>query len=250
MVSDYLKKELERGSIAGPFNTSPFEDLHISRFGVIPKSEAGKWRMILDLSFPEGKCVNMGISDEEASVSYEGLDYVIDKIIEAGRGCFLSKFDIEAAYRNIPVHPKDRYLLGMRWDGLYFVDLTLPFGCRSAPIIFTAVADVLTSICFKYLSRSVLSHYLDDFIQITKAEFGHNLALKESYQATDILKALGVPVAPKKTIRASNVIPHLGVVLDTLRMETRLSQDKLDSLREEIESWTSRRSGTLSLIHI
>ena len=77
--------------------------------------------MILDLSFPEGKCVNVGIPDEDASVSYEGLDYVIDKIIEAGRGCFLSKFDVEAAYRNVPIHPKDRYLLGRRWEDLYFV---------------------------------------------------------------------------------------------------------------------------------
>ena len=252
VVSDYIKTELERGSIAGPFKNPPFENLHISRFGVIPKSETGKWRMILDLSFPEGKCVNVGIPDEDASVSYEGLDYVIDKIIEAGRGCFLSKFDVEAAYRNVPIHPKDRYLLGMRWEDLYFVDLTLPFGCRSAPSIFTAVADVLTGICSNHLAHSVLSHYLDDFIQIVKADLGHGLALRESNRATDILDALGVPIAPKKTIRVAHVIPHLGVVLDTLRMEARLSQDKLDSLQEEIESWVSRRSGTkrelLSLI--
>ena len=180
--------------------------------------------------------MNVGIPDEDASVSYEGLDYVIDKIIEAGRGCFLSKFDVEAAYRNVPIHPKDRYLLGMRWEDLYFVDLTLPFGCRSAPSIFTAVADVLTGICSNYLAHSVLSHYLDDFIQIVKADLGHGLALRESNRATDILDALGVPIAPKKTIRAAHVIPHLGVVLDTLRMEARLSQDKLDSLQEEIES--------------
>lgn len=252
VVSDYLLKELARGSVAGPFIDPPFDFLHISRFGVIPKSEEDQWRMILDLSFPSDGCVNMGISDEDAKVSYEGLDFVIDNIIQAGRGCFLSKFDIQAAYRNIPVHPDDRYLLGMRWEGFYFVDLALSFGGRSAPGIFTSVADVLTQICLLSLRHSFLSHYLDDFIQIVAARYGHRIALKESHQATDVLHDLGVPVVPKKTIRATNILPHLGVILDTLKMEARLSSEKLAALDKELASWNSRRSGTkrdlLSLI--
>ena len=102
--------------------------------------------MILDLSFPPNASVNLGIFDSDASVSYEGLDFVIDKIIEAGRGCWLSKFDIQSAYRILPVHPDDRYLLGMRWERFYFVDLTLSFGGRSATSIFTAFADMLKGI--------------------------------------------------------------------------------------------------------
>ena len=45
----------------------------------------------------------------------------------------LAKFDVESAYRIIPVHPDDLYLLGMQWQGNYFVDITLPFGLPSAP---------------------------------------------------------------------------------------------------------------------
>ena len=252
VVSEYLLKELARGSVAGPFLDPPFNDLHVSRFGVIPKSGEDEWRMILDLSFPNNGSVNMGISHEDAKVSYEGLDFVIDNIIQAGKGCFLSKFDIQAAYRNIPVHPDDRYLLGMRWEGFYFVDMCLSFGGRSAPGIFTDVADVLRQICLTCLRHSFLSLYLDDFIQIVAARFGHRLALKESHQATDVLNYLGVPVAPKKTIRATNILPHLGVILGTVKMEARLSTEKLDALSIEVSSWGSKRSGTkrglLSLI--
>jgi len=43
------------------------------------------------------------------------------------------RFDIESAYRLIPVHPNDRPLLGMIWKGKLYVDTTLPFGLRSAP---------------------------------------------------------------------------------------------------------------------
>lgn len=41
----------------------PFTDLHISRFGKVPKSnQPRKWRLILDLASPDGHSVNDGIS--------------------------------------------------------------------------------------------------------------------------------------------------------------------------------------------
>ena len=43
----------------------------------------------------------------------------------------------------MPVHPDDRLLLGMEWQGQAYVDTALPFGLRSAPKIFTALADLL-----------------------------------------------------------------------------------------------------------
>ena len=55
----------------------------------------------------------------------------------------MAKFDVEAAYQNIAVHPSDRYLLGMQWWDHYFVDLALPFGLQSAPYIFNSVADLV-----------------------------------------------------------------------------------------------------------
>ncbi len=61
------------------------------------------------------------------------------KVIEEGRGALLAKCDLKSAYRNVPVHPHDRWLLGMLWDDQLFVDMVLPFGLRSAPKIFTAV---------------------------------------------------------------------------------------------------------------
>ena len=53
----------------------------------------------------------------------------------------IAKVDVRSAYRNIPIHPDDRWLLGMMWDGALYIDAALPFGLRSAPKIFTAVAD-------------------------------------------------------------------------------------------------------------
>jgi hypothetical protein len=36
-----------------------------------------------------------------------------------GPGALMAKFDVKAAYRNIPINPDDRYLLGMKLAGTF-----------------------------------------------------------------------------------------------------------------------------------
>ena len=43
----------------------------------------------------------------------------------------------------VPVHPEDKKILGMQWKDRLYIDICLPFGLRSAPRIFTGVADML-----------------------------------------------------------------------------------------------------------
>ena len=97
VVVEYLAKKLKCGSIAGPFSAPPVHKLHFNRFGLVPKSEPGQWRMIIVLSFPSGFSVNDGIPDSEAHVKFSSVDDAIDMIIRCGRGCLMAKFDIKAA---------------------------------------------------------------------------------------------------------------------------------------------------------
>ena len=41
------------------------------------------------------------------------VDDIIRMVVRHGRAALIAKFDVEAAYRNIPVSPSDRYLLGL-----------------------------------------------------------------------------------------------------------------------------------------
>jgi len=139
---------------------------HISPFSVIPKkSKPGHWRLIINLSSPADHSVNDGIEKDLCSLSYVHIDQVTDCILLTGKGALLGKVDIKQAYRNIPVHPDDRHLLGMRWKRETLIDKTLPFVLRSAPIIFSAVADALQWIV-QQQGVEHLFHYLDDFITI------------------------------------------------------------------------------------
>ena len=67
----------------------------------------------------------------------------------------------------IPVHPQDTLLLGMEWEEFIYIDKALPFGLRSAPLIFTAVADALQWVMQKR-GVSYVDHYIDDFITAGK----------------------------------------------------------------------------------
>ena len=82
--------------------------------------------------------MNDGISKELATLPYVSVDEVVQGILQHGKGTMMAKMDICQAYRNIPIHPCDRPLLGMKWKGEILLDAALPFGLRSAPLIFTA----------------------------------------------------------------------------------------------------------------
>ena len=134
VVDEYLSAELAAGRLAGPFNHLPIPSLQVSPFGVIPKNhQPGKWRLIRSL-------------------------------VDLGPGALMAKFDVKAAYRNIPIHPDDRYLLGMKWRDRFYVDLVLPFGLRSAPFIFNSVAEAVEWILVHNYLISPLFHYLDDYL--------------------------------------------------------------------------------------
>ena len=105
----------------------------------------------------------------------------------------MGKVDIKSAYRIIPVHSSDRHLLGMFWRKCYYIDLTLPFGLRSAPAIFNTVAD-----SFHWCLVLDLLHYLDDYFTLGPPNSNicesHLKAIDRS--ASDI----GIPLSPDKCV--------------------------------------------------
>ena len=113
----------------------------------------------MDLSLPEGSSVNDGINPDDFTLHYITVDQIISLVSQFGRGALMAKFHIESTYRNVPVHPLDRYLLGKQWCNQCNVDLALPFGLRSAPFIFNSIADTVEWILVSSHHISALLHY-------------------------------------------------------------------------------------------
>lgn len=77
----------------------------------------------------------------------------------------MAKFDVESAYRYVPVHPSDHYLLEMKWRNQHYIDLAPPFGLRSTRCIFNSIADMVEWILVHlYHILPALLHCLDDLI--------------------------------------------------------------------------------------
>lgn len=108
-------------------------NLQISRLGVTPKKgQPRKWHLNVDLSSPAGGGEGASVNDGLARISLLFITLLLIKIVHLvsrlGKGALMAKFEVESAYRNVPVHPSDCYLLGVKWRNQYYVDLALPFG--------------------------------------------------------------------------------------------------------------------------
>ena len=239
VIREYLGAELKERRIIGPLDPKEHPYIHTSRFGVIPKSTPGKWRLIVDMSSPEGGSVNDGIQESLCSLSYVTVTDAAHGITSYGRGALMIKVDIRNAYRVVPIHPADRWLMGMTWEGSVFVDTALPFGLRSAPKIFTAIADAAEWIVRQQGVEFVM-HYLDDFLVVTAAEEcrgGHALRI-----LLETFERLGLPVAWDKLEGPTPCLTFLGFELDSLREEIRIPNRKLEDIKEELERWIGRKS--------
>ena len=163
VIDNCLQLDVETGRVAGPFSQPPLPILHVIRFGVFPKRhQPVKWRPILDLSSPAGHSVNDGIAGEDYSLQYMKVDDIAG-IMPLGRGSLMAKFNVQNAYRIMPVHTEDRHLLDIKWRDAFYVDMVLPFGVRSAPYIFRCITDLVEWVPKRNYDVTFLMHYLDDF---------------------------------------------------------------------------------------
>ena len=141
---------------------------------------------------------------------------------------FLQKWtSCKSAYRNIPVHPGDRHLVGMRWQSKVFIDTCLLFRLYSAPKIFSATADALKWIIANE-GRSFVEfiiHYLDDSVFGASQNCGRSLALCMCSQ-------LGFPVMSEKVFGPSTLLDFLGFSVDTIAMEIWLQDRRKASATE------------------
>ena len=235
MLSEYLAEECASGRVLGPFPREMAPMVHINRLGAVPKSTPGKYRLIVDLSYPENKSVNCGIDGVRCTLTYVT---VRDAAARLGKGALLAKVDIRNAYRNIPVHPDDRWLLGMAWNGDVYVDTVLPFGLRSAPKIFNAVANAI-----EWVARTAgvkwMCHYLDDFLIVGPP--GSPRCAQDLDLFLRHLSWLGVPIAEEKIEGPVTRITFLGIEIDSERQVLRLPQEKLAALKALILTWRSRK---------
>jgi len=156
----------------------------------------------------------------------------------------MAKTDIKSAFRIIPIHPADYSLLGMKWDHLYYFDRCLAMGLRCRCSIFEAFSTSLEWISIHLLRACSVLHILDDFLFIAPTE---DQCKRDLDNFVSLCNHLGVPLAPGKTVGPGTALQFAGITLDSVRMEARLPEEKLQKCPNLLTDFLSRRSVRLIL---
>ena len=242
-VEQYLKQEIEKGSVLGPLKFNPFgEAARFSPIDAIPKKDSTDLRIILNLSHPfHAESVNEAIDKDSylgnvVDLHYPGVDALIKLIRKKGRGCLLFKRDLKKFYRQIFVCPGSVHLLGFVFLCMFFFDITLPMGLRITCYIGQRVSNALMFI-YRRLSYEGIN-YLDD---LGGAEI--KARAKEAYLVLGkLLQDLGVWESLSKVCEPRTLMIFLRVLFNTLTMTLEVTPERLKALLLELRTWCENKT--------
>jgi hypothetical protein len=236
-----LTEQVALGHIAGPFGVSPYQSYFCSPLKTVPKKgNAAKLRIVHHLSHPHDRSINAFTRDWDCPL--QDFGHAIRIVRRLGRGCYMAKMDVKAAYRCIPVRPADWPLLGMQWEGHFYFHRTLPFGLRSACHLWERYATALEWIIHHVYHVGHTTHYVDDtFIaHSTAAGCAEDIARAKAAGIT-----LGVPDAVDKTEGPTTALTYLGIRIDSMDMSISLDTHRVAAILLLLEEWRHRSTCSL-----
>ena len=161
-------------------------------------------------------------------------------VADAIEGSQAAVFDVDAAFRNIPVHPSAQQFLAVMIKGKIHIDHVLNFGASPSPGIFGRVADAAVKI-FLSCGVDAVIKWVDDFVFFcypTGPKRGSDYDFSYSSTLTwDVAAELGWPWAPAKFIDFSNIFMYIGFQWDLSQKEVMLPAQKKIKYLAKLSTW-------------
>jgi hypothetical protein len=226
-----------KGRLDGPFRTPPHPFFRASPLGAFPKKRSGKIRVIHDLSWPPGENINEFINKHDYTFSFSTIDAAVQRCLKYATP-YMVKLDITDAYMHCMIRPEERHLLGFSWEsnGIreYWQYAVLPFGLSSSPKLFNDYADALRYIMINRGASQDTLHYLDDFWSVcgNESDASSNLNIMSS-----TIKESGMEIQESKTVGPTRIIEYLGIIIDTISWQVKISDERLCEIREDLFAW-------------
>ena len=241
-VQAYLKEEMEYNAILGPFDQPPLNNIHTSPFMTREKSNSTNRRVIIDLSFSQGKSVNAGSAKDiylgtPFVLKLPTIDHITKRIRSLGRGCMIFKIDIKRAFRHVKLDPRDYDLLGLRQDK-WFLDTCLPFGFRHGSALFQHLSD---AVCHMMRQRGHdVINYIDDILGIELPS-----RVDASFDAlSSLLEFLGFEISHNKLVTPATCVNCLGVLVNTKDFTLAVPTPKMQEILQKCQAWHQKTSCT------
>ena len=227
-----LYEDLFFGRLSGPFPYPPISNLRINPVGLVPKSTGG-WRLITNLSFPEGHSVNDYVDQTYCRVQYSKFDDAVNIIQRLGPSAYMAKADIKSAFNLCPIWPGDFDLLGIKTDDGYWIQKMLPMGASCSCYIFEKFATFVQWLVAKKASSSNIVHLLDDFF-MAGCSFVDCLNFVEKFESISF--ELGIPLSEEKKIGPVTKLTFLGLELDSVNQTISIPREKVLKARDRLIS--------------
>ena len=240
-VTHYIVTELGHRALLGPFEGPPAVNCHFSPLMTRPKRDSKFFRVIINLSWPQGASVNDGISrtnymDGPMTISLPTPDDMERAVVALGKRAFLYKTDLSRGYRQLRVDPLDWPLLSFDHEDKCFMDICPPFGLRSSAMAMQRVSQAIVHLHGRrgFVSRA----YIDDFGVAEPEEARAAAALQH------VMARLGVKQAEAKICLPSRQMTWLGIHFDTATMIMAIPALKMGEVMACLQEWQGKLRAT------
>ena len=221
---------LEKGIIVKSF---PETDQFVSTVFLREKKD-GTFRMILNLK------------DFNKWVNYN--HFKMDSIHTCTQlmkpNCYMGSIDLKDAYFSIPIHKHHQKYLKFYWKSTLYQFTCLPQGLACAPRLFT---KLMKPVFASLRERGhISSGYLDDSLLVgySYAECQTNIV-----DTTNLLRNLGLyPHEDKSVTTPTQMIQHLGFILNSIDMTVSLTEAKIATLTEIAQLVLSKSEMPVTLV--
>jgi hypothetical protein len=245
-VDMYIQKELAARRCTGPYDPGRLRkiigNVRSSAIGTVPKGEG--FRVIRDMSYPRREpgvqSVNAEINADDFPCEWGTFAECALLVAQAPPGTEVAVFDVQAAYRCIPIWPEDQRHNIFSWRGMLYIDHCATFGCASSNGLFGQPADSIVRI-FRHHGVEDVLKWVDDFIFFRRPIPGPEGQYKFSYNEKliwDLADKLGWLWAPDKHTPFNNTFMYIGFTWDLVSKTVQIPTEKKQKYLRRLEEWT------------
>jgi len=230
-VTDAVAEWTHKGYAFGPVDAEAVpRSAKVSGIMVRPKPN-GSVRVILNLSAPKGQSVNDGIDKTEFPAKMSSTAAWLEVLDQAGRGCWITKTDWAAAYKQVCVRQEDTDLQWFSWGGKFFKELCLIFGGISSAGIYNDAAKLVADLVRRRAAFpwKMTCQHLDDHVAAAPA--GSDAVHRLDAAFKEIAESIGVELAPRddpeKSFAPCTAGVVFGVFYNTVAWTWAIPEEKL-----------------------
>ena len=217
---------------AGALRVAESKPWGVSPLNVVPKSQVGKYRLILDLRHLNEHLRDVG------SFKMETLARIRDLF---QKGDWMCSMDLTSGYHHLAIKEEHRKYLGCEYKGVYYEWCVLPFGLSTAPAAFSKLMAQLANYWRRRGIR--LSFYLDDWL----------LLHQDPAKAADLMQRVladmhraGISVNFEKSVLVpTRRLKHLGFIVDTEKGSFSLPVERRQKILEGLRTVLEAEGGAV-----